>query len=47
MELNKRKGNCLRYFSDADVLTQVGLYSDPNLTSNRVITDLDWSTQIP
>ena len=27
-------------------LTMIGNYFDPNFTANRVITDLDWSTQI-
>lgn len=25
----------------------MALFADPNLTSGRVVTDLDWSTQIP
>lgn len=33
--------------SDGDVLSFVGAFSDPNLTNGRVVTDLDWSTQIP
>lgn len=33
--------------SEADALTSVGLFADPNLTNYRVVTDLDWSTQIP
>lgn len=32
---------------DAHALTQVASFSDPNYTNNRVVTDLDWSTQIP
>lgn len=30
-----------------NVLKTVATYSDPNFTTNRVVTDLDWSTQIP
>ena len=47
MESNQNKCNEFFLCSDShNILSQPVTYYDPNFTANRVVTDIDWSTQI-
>ena len=35
------------YRDSHNILKSIATFNDPTFTNNRVVTDLDWSTQIP
>lgn len=46
IELLLKDGIKSKEIDGHNILSQPVTYSDPNFTANRVVTDIDWSSQI-